>query len=1005
MPVIPSIILSLAVASAQAQAPDFDRKVRPILADKCFACHGPDKDGRKGKLRLDKRDRILGISGGDAVVVPGDREESELWYRITADYADDLMPPVDHGKSLSAAEIEILGKWIDDGAPWAEHWAFVSPVKPELPDVVNREWSRTGLDRFVLAELEKNGKQPNHETAKGKWLRRTSLALTGLPPTEKELQAFVADTSAAAYQKVVDRLFAAPAYGEHMASAWLDGARYADTNGYQNDFHRAQWPWRDWVVQAYNKNLPFDQFATWQLAGDLLPNATNEQILATGFGRNHRTVTEAGSLDEEWRVENVVDRVETTSTVFMGLTMGCARCHDHRYDPVTQKEFYSFYGFFNSQDERGVYQETRGNAGPVVRVPSAGDQGRLAELRKAMKDAEGAHADAKADRKVEFENWKFTLERQSLSNNDSWVDIVRLERKEDPRPDLGNEIFSPEQNDSFYISAWVRPRSEGTVIGKMDAEAAYRGVDLTLIEGRKISVHLIHNWPNNAIKVVSHEPLEAGTWSHVAASYDGSGKASGVQLFLNGEAVPARVASDTLNGSILTETPLRLGQRSTREHLRGDIHSARFEKTTADEAKVRMQVNADAHGLWRRLRNPSPKDEEQGVAESEGSASQGDGLSEQDLEQVFASCFHPASREARVALQNKTKALADFEKNIPSVMVMKDRAEPRPTYLLNRGLYDQPVTSEALQTGVPEILPGWEPSFPRNRLGLAQWMVSSKNPLTSRVAVNRIWQQLFGVGLVKTSENFGIQGSRPSHPQLLDWLAMEFVESGWDVQAMQKRMVLSATFRQSSSADVQSYADDPDNLQLARGPRYRLSAEQVRDQALMASGLLVQQLGGPPTRPHQPPGLWSELAGGAGQGPYVQDTNAGLWRRSLYTHRKRSVPHPTLTTFDAPSFETCLVRRPRTNTPLQALATLNDPTYVEAARHLGGRMMSLDGSDAQRLTWAFSLLTCRPPTETEQAVLKDALYAELRYTPKDPAAAWTAVAAILLNLDEVLNCD
>ena len=1003
MPVISSILLSLAALSPAAQSdaasPDFDREVRPILADNCFACHGPDKEGRKGKLRLDQREKAGKVSGMNSVVVAGDREDSELWYRITTEYGDDRMPPPDHAKSLTAEEIETLGKWIDAGAPWAEHWAFVSPVKPGAPAVANREWARDGLDHFVMAALERDGLKPNHEASKNKWLRRVTLALTGLPPTEQELRDFLADPSADAYGKVVDRLFASPAYGEHMAAAWLDGARYADTNGYQNDFHRAQWPWRDWVVRAFNQNLPFDQFATWQLAGDLLPNASDEQVLATGFGRNHRTVTEAGSIDEEWRVENVVDRVETTATVFMGLTMGCARCHDHRYDPITQKEFYQFYGFFNSQDEKGVYQETRGNAGPMVRVPSAEDEKKLKRIQAELKLAKERHAAVIAQRDDQFADWTDMLSKQSLSSDMAWLDYVHLNKNEDPRPNYGNEVFSPEHDQAFFMSAWVRPRSDGTVIGKMDAEAAYRGIDLTLIENRKISVHLIHNWPSNAVKVVSHEALEDGVWSHVGVSYDGSGKAAGVQLFLNGKAVGARVAADSLNGSILTETPLRLGQRSTREHLRGDIHGARFEFESATEDKVGMHVRADAQALWRALQSKPA------VAQVEGEKPASSKLKEEDLKQIFASCFHPASRESRNKVQQQNAALAEFNKNIPTVMVMKDRAEPRPTYLLRRGLYDQPNTDEALQTGIPAVLPGWKDSYPRNRLGLAQWMTSAENPLTARVAVNRIWQQLFGMGLVKTSENFGIQGSRPSHPQLLDWLALEFVESGWDVQALQKRLVLSATFRQSSSAAPENYAADPGNGNLSRGPRYRLSAEQLRDQALMASGLLVQKLGGPPTRPHQPPGLWTELAGGAGQGPYVQDSGDGLWRRSLYTHRKRSVPHPTLTTFDAPSFEVCMVQRPRTNTPLQALATLNDPTYVHAARRLGERMMKRGGKDTDQLQWAFQLLTCRPATEAELAILKNALYAELRFTPKDPAAAWTAVAAILLNLDEVLNCD
>ena len=1001
MSVISSIILSLASAAPLAQnaapGPDFDREVRPILAENCFACHGPDKDAREGKLRLDKRDRVMGISGGDAVVVAGDREASELWYRISTDFGEDKMPPQKHRKVLTAEEIETLGRWIDDGAPWAEHWAFVPPTRPELPTVTDQDWPRDEIDLFILAAMEARAQsfnsdalpttvRPNVEAQKSKWLRRASLALTGLPPTRFEMKAFLADESTAAYSVVVDRLLNSKSYGEHMASAWLDGARYADTNGYQNDFHRAQWPWRDWVISAFNQNLPYDQFVTWQLAGDLLPDPSDEQILATGFGRNHRTVTEAGSIDEEWRVENVVDRVETTSTVFMGLTMACARCHDHRYDPITQKEFYSFYDFFNSQDEKGVFQETRGNAGPTIRVPSDEQLQQLDELTASVDVAKQQHADAVASREHDFSEWKKSLPEKTKNEKlELWSDIVRLNKVEDPRPDLGQH-FSPEHDQAFSFSAWVRPRSDGTVIGKMDAEAAYRGIDLTLIENRKIAVHLIHNWPSNAVKVVSNTALQNDVWNHVAASYDGSGKASGVQIYFNGVAVDSRVAADTLNGSILTDVPLRLGQRSTREHLNGDIFGARFDLNPEFDTGV---VQNDAFGLWATLQNQAPDS----------------ALSNADLEQVFASCFHPASLESRNTLQQKQQQLNNFQKDIPTVMVMKDLAAKRATYLLQRGRYDAPATEEILQAGVPVALPGWDNSYPQNRLGLAQWLVNPNHPLTARVAVNRIWQQLYGTGLVKTSENFGIQGSRPSHPALLDWLALEFVDSGWNIKMLQKRIVLSATFRQSSSADPQNYADDPENYWLSRGPRFRLTAETIRDQALAASGLLVQKIGGPPTRPHQPAGLWTELAGGAGQGPYVEDKGDGLWRRSIYTHRKRSVPHPTLTTFDAPSFETCLVRRPRTNTPLQALATLNDPTYVEAARRLGADMMEQDLPHQKRLAWGFEQLTCRQPSAAELKILSDALSSELRYTPKDPSAAWAAVAAILLNLDEVLNCD
>jgi mono/diheme cytochrome c family protein len=764
-------LIPAAVPAGEAHPVDFSRDILPILSENCFACHGPDARTRKADLRLDAKESALRTK--DPVIVPKKSGESELVSRVKSHDPDEVMPPPKTGKKLSAAQVELLVRWIDEGAAWHKHWAFEPIARPAVPAVRDTRWARNPIDRFILARLEKEGLEPAPAAGPATLVRRVSLDLVGLPPEPHEVDAFVMG-GATAYDALVDRLLASPLNGERMAMDWLDGARYADTNGYQNDFARTMWPWRDWVISAYNRNLPFDRFAIEQLAGDLLPQAQIDQKIATGFNRNNRTVTEAGSIEEEWRIENAVDRVETTATVFLGLTVGCARCHDHKFDPVSQADFYRFLGFFNSVKEQGVYTETRGNVPPLLNLPSAAETKRLAELESALAAAK------KRDDKKEVEK-------------------------------LGKE-----------------------------KEAA--------------------------------------------------------------------------------------------------------------------------------------------------------------------------------------------EKAITSVMVMEDAPQPRPTFVLKRGRYDMPDQTRKVEPGVPASLPALPKDAALNRLGLAKWLIMPENPLTARVVANRIWQHHFGTGLVKTAENFGIQGEPPSHPELLDWLASELIRSGWNLKAMHRLIVTSAAYQQRSSAAPSLAARDPENRLLARGPRFRLAAEIVRDNALAIAGLLVRRIGGSSSKPYQPAGLWEELAGGAGEAPYVQDKGPKLYRRSLYVYRKRTVPHPGMATFDAPSREVCQVKRPRTNTPLQALELLNDVTYVEAARQLAQLAIEHGGSSPdERLSFAFRRALARAPTAAELDVLRRGLDRALAaYRADKPAAeqlillgdsphdkaldpvllaAYTAAAGVILNLDETITLE
>ena len=1019
-----------------AEPVDFSRQVLPILAANCFACHGPDAEQRQGDLRLDEEQAAV-----EHVIVPGDPAASELIARITSSDDEQRMPPPEMQRQLTAADIELLTAWIEQGAGWGRHWAFEPPRRPSLPEPPAGATVINPIDHFVLAELTAQGLTPAESATRRAWLRRVSFDLTGLPPTPAELAAFEADDSPLAYETQVDRLLASPHFGERMAVAWLDIARYADTNGYQNDFNRSMWPWRDWVIGAFNANLPADDFLTWQLAGDLLPSPTQEQLVATGFNRNHRMVTEGGSIDEEWRVENVVDRVETTATAFLGLTLGCARCHDHKYDPISRRDFYAFYAFFNNVDEQGVYTERRGNVPPLIEVPTPQQREQLADLdariAAAREELEQAEVDVAGflsrDSEQDSESGQLPLPRlhavadgelllateggdeqrplqdpRFLAGAPMWQEGpsgsgVVFTGSEDAVLELGQAFAAARETPASW-TLWARVEKPGALLSKIDDAAAYRGFDTILLDDMRLKVHLISSWPQDAIAVTSKTPVPRDAWFHLAVSYDGSGQAEGLQLWLDGTPLETNLEQNTLRGPLETEQPLRVGRRSTGLSLQGAV------------ADLQFFDHVLSSSLVRRLRG---RDLAERIAEAAGDAN---ALSDATVRYIRGQQSH--GLQAAIAELEKERDAA--AKSVQTTMVMRDRTERRPTYMLTRGQYDQPETDESLEPQLPAHFSLRAHDRPADRRDLAEWLVGSENPLTARVMVNRLWQQMFGRGLVATVDNFGLQGEPPSHPALLDWLALEFVESGWDTKAALRQIALSATYRQSASSSPEQRERDPENRWLARGPRRRLSAEMIRDNALTVAGLLSEKIGGPPVKPYQPAGLWDELAGGANGGPYVLAEGEDLYRRSLYTFRKRTVSHPTLATFDAPSWEICQATRGTTNTPLQSLALLNDTTYAEAAAHLAVRMHEAAADEiAQGVTFGFTLATSRMPRETELQTLLAGYDQYLTYYRGHEAeaaallshggspigeerrspelAALAAVATVMLNLDEAVS--
>lgn len=1020
------------ISAVADESINFDRDVRAILSDKCFYCHGPDQEHREADLRLDRQEDAKNV------ITAGDPEASEMILRILAD-DETIMPPADSKKALTEDEINILVRWVKEGAAWTDHWSFLRPKKKTHPTKCIEDT----IDDFVKKNL------PDHKLAerasKETLIRRATLDLTGLPPTPDEVDAFLEDTSTKAYEKLIDRLLRSPRYGQRMAIDWLDAARYGDTSVYHADGPRDMWAWRDAIVDAFNLNMPFDEFSINQLAGDLIPNANDQQQLLAGFNRNNGTTDEGGAIAEEYRVEYVVDRVKTTSTVWLGLTMECGQCHDHKYDPISQEDYYRFYAFFNSSSDGGM-QTRRGNAAPILQIADPVKEKQLPEKQQALTETKQAIERIENANVEQLTNW-LAQQSDNPDQNRTYLDdclirfpLIEGEGKEiqanvgenlkgviqgkanwtPSRVDWGLKFDGKnfvdvgaqadfERTDSFSYGGWIKPSKgsgQGAVLAKMDNNNQFRGYDL-LTGDSPIAVHLIHKWPANAVKVNTKKKLVADQWQHVMVTYDGTSKASGITIYVNGEKWDWNIEQDGLTETIRTEKTLLIGSRHPDSRFKGEI----------DEVQVYKRLLAPEE--VKQLSQITPIGDLVGIPEDKRSDPQKLAIKRYFLRQENDE--YSKLEETVVSLNTE---ITELKKPMTSVMIMGEMSNPRDTFILNRGSYDSP-TDRKVDPGTPKVLPPMGSDLPKNRLGLAKWLFQDDHPLTARVAVNRFWQMLFGNGLVSTPEDFGAQGAFPSHPELLDWLAADFRETGWDIKRLIKGMMMSATYQQTSSCSTEIYAADPSNRLLARGSRFRLSGESIRDSALMISGLLIDEFGGPGVKPYQPGGLWAEVGLG-GNPKFVQDHGDKLYRRSLYTYWKRSAPPPSMQIFDAPTREKCTVQRSRTNTPLQALVTLNDVQFVEAARNFAERMITQPAnSDSERLRQAFRWTTSRWPTEQETEVLSQILNdARETYTkqtdeaekllgvgesksngeiPAAERAAWTLVASTLFNLDETLT--
>jgi hypothetical protein len=1038
---------------------DFDRDIRPLLSDHCYACHGPDKDKRKAGLRLDvKADALRPLESGGFALVPGHPEQSRLLKLISLPLDDeDHMPPRRFGKPLNPAQITLLRRWIEQGAPWAEHWSYVPPRRSEVPAVRKRRWPHHEVDRFVLARLEQERLEPNAEADRYTLVRRLSLDLTGLPPSLAEVDEFVRDKSPDAYEKLVERLLASPHCGERLALAWLDQARYADTSGYHFDGFRQMHLWRDGVIQAFQRNQPFDQFTLEQLAGDLLPDSTLDQKIASGFHRNVMTNDEGGADPDEYMAKYVVDRVSTTAQVWLGTTLGCAECHDHKYDPISTKEFYEFYAFFHNVPEKGLDGTRVRNPAPVLKVPTPDQASRLLTYLDMIPVAEKTLADRENELPKAQEKWEQGLKKDevlpptlpglllSCSFDETWQAeragpafasnafparaetlILSGTNRAWAKGKIGQALRFSETNDvlalvpaltydstnAFSYGAWIKLEGKtGAVFSQMEDSTTFRGLDLLFNDG-KLEAHLVHQFPDDAIKVVTRDALPTNVWKHVFLTYDGSRKAAGVKIHVDGLSVPTTTSNDKLSGSLRTSVPLLIGARTNAFAFRGLIDDLRFYGRALPSAEV---ADLAAYPNLLLALVPARERTEEQAAE---------------LKTFFREQRAPEFRAARERLAQLRKEKEELQGKVPDTMVMEELEKPRDTFILVRGNFQQKGAKVTPNT--PGCWPPLPKEQPANRLTLARWLVSTNQPLTARVIVNRYWAMLFGIGLVKTGNDFGSQGDRPSHPELLDWLASEFMSpqvrlpretsvQNWDVKHLLRLLVTSAAYRQSALVTEEKLRRDPYNRWLARGPRIRLDAELIRDNALAISGLLNRQIGGPSVKPYQPPGIWDVT-----DHKYEQSKGADLYRRGLYVFWKRAAPYPSFQTFDAPSRETCTLSRPRTSTPLQSLVIMNDPVYVEAARALAARVLQEGGPGLERqLAYAFRLTLARPPEKAELKVLQQT-YQEQRANftkhdkdadallaigessrPKDlpPAdlAAFTAVANVLLNLNETIT--
>jgi len=1033
--------------AANAVVVDFNRQIRPILSDHCFACHGPDKNALQGDLRLDDREHVFrAAQSGLVPVIAGDVAGSELVRRVRSQDASTQMPPPETGKPLSAEEITLLEQWIGQGAGWSEHWAFAPVQSPSIP----REGLALGeihnpIDAFVLQRLAAEGLAQGPRESRERLIRRASLDLTGLPPTIDEVQAFLFDRSPQAFETVVDRLLGSQHFGERLALPWLDLARYGDTSGYHNDSLRDMWLWRQWVIEAFNANMPFDQFTIEQLAGDLLPAATLTQRVASGFHRNVMTSDEGGLIDAEYRNLYVVDRVATTGVTWLGMTVACAQCHDHKYDPLSQSDFYRLYAFFNNVPENGKDGVRDRNPVPFLSVPTAEQEAAQREIDGRLQEAQQRLANLRAQLPERQSAWEaklatageppqppaaiasFPLDGSAdgaSSNSPAIVPQVQGTpvfgegvQGESFHTDGTNwfeygERFGFEKDQPFSVSAfvWVTPGG-GSPFGKMDDGNGARGWDVEF-HGLRPSVHLIHRWPEDVIHLQADEDLPANTWTHLALTYDGSGKAAGLRLYIDGSLAKATIRKDALEGTIRNEIPFCIGRRGpTSTPFTGRIDELRIDDCAVGADQIAALGAADVFRIVRKI--PGER--------SEGETKR------------LASFFERTEGTEIATLQAEIAAMVqqrdELLRAIPNTMVMAEMEKPRETFIKVRGNYD--ADGELVVPGGPAFLPPIlssadpqeSPSTRLTRLDLARWLVADTHPLTARVAVNRLWAMLFGTGIVKTLNDFGSQGEAPSHPELLDWLATD-LRRDWDIKRVIKQMVMSATYQQSARVSPELLARDAENRLLARGPRQRLDAELIRDNALSIAGILNPRLGGRSIKPAQPAGTW-EINEMSGYG-YEKSQGDDLYRRGLYVYWRRSTVYPSFVTLDAPTREFCVAQRAKTSTPLQSLVLMNDPVFVEAARGLGQRILS-EGEPTrearlQRL-WQFAL--ARTPSPAEMAILTRTL-AQLETTyqhdtagarglaavgdlPKPTAiddvelAIWTAMSNMILNLNETIT--
>lgn len=1024
----------------------FAREVRPILSRNCFQCHGPDDENRQMGLRLDIPDGFAGERGafGGPVVIPGNAEDSLMFQRITAE-AENFRMPRDRA-ALTADEVETIRLWIDQGAQWESHWAFIPPEMPEIPQVSDSNWVKNPIDSFVLKRLDEEGLSPSEETDKATLIRRVTLDLTGIPPTLEEVDAFLADTAPNAYEKVVERLLQSSRYGERMAVDWLDAARYADTNGYQTDGERSMWRWRDWVINAYNANMPFDQFTVEQLAGDMLPNATLDQRIATAFNRNHSLNAEGGIVPEEFLVEYAVDRVSTTSTVWLGLTMGCARCHDHKFDPLQQSEFYELSAFFNNIDERGKGFKYV-NSPPFITAPTQSQQSQIDELDNRLAQARVDFAAMEAAIEQEQAEWEDALVGSSdIDAEVDWnlkegllvhhpldgdISGVHAGQLQDATLENGQPHFvdgrigaaasfdgerfitagnSPNlgYENEFTLSAWIYPTADSGVIFSRATEGDQGEVGWGIyLEEGKLRLNLSTRVLDDGVAAETVQGIQLNRWQHITATYDGSKTPEGMRVYVDGEVRELEGLLNLVGNRLPQRYPLRIGASgSSKPNFQGNIDDVRIYDRALSAEEVAVVATADSIS------------EIAGLRSDERTQAQADKLRLSFLNQYASAEIRGAYRDLK-DLEQERKVLWD---GFPTVMIMEEMSPRRPTYRLNRGVYDAPA--EEVYPSTPSILPPL-PDGEKNRLSFANWLMETENPLTSRVTVNRFWQQYFGTGLVKTADNFGSQGEYPSHPELLDWLAVTFIDSGWDVKEMQRLIVTSATYRQSSAVTPQMTEMDPENRLLARATRMRLPAQMIRDQALAISGLLVEKIGGPSVGPYQPDGLWDDIVE-RGQ-EYRQSTGDDLYRRSLYTFWKRTRPAPAMITFDSSTRETHIVSPTRTNTPLQALNLMNDVTYTEAARALAQRVMQRGEATENNLNHMYRLATTRNPQTDVLSILSNAYAQHLENFQSNRAAAlelisegeserdqtldiaelaaYQMVASLIMNLDATITRD